>query len=102
MLPRQRMSSSGTPCEAGYLYIPVCFLALLYLVYLAECWHSRAQLSLQGHAQSLAEVLAVVQQMRSAEPVVWSAHFHFYHFHFFLNIFIQGVTKICVNNLGVF
>lgn len=70
-LPRQRLSSSGTPCEAGYLYIPVCFLALLYLVYLAECWHSRAQLSLQGHAQSLAEVLCFVQQMRSAEPVVW-------------------------------
>ncbi|KAJ1522634.1 hypothetical protein ONE63_001806 [Megalurothrips usitatus] len=71
MLPRQRMSGSGTPCEAGYLYIPVCFLALLYLVYLAECWHSRAQLSLQGHAQTLAEVLCFVQQMRSAEPVVW-------------------------------
>ncbi|XP_034237816.1 transmembrane protein 151B-like, partial [Thrips palmi] len=71
MLPRHRLSSSGTPCEAGYLYIPVCFLALLYLVYLAECWHSRAQLSLQGHAQSLAEVLRFVQQMRAAEPVVW-------------------------------
>lgn len=71
VVPRQR--ASGSPCEAGYLYIPVCFLALLYLVYLAECWHSRAQQSLQGQgqAQTLAEVLCLAQQMRSAEPVVW-------------------------------
>lgn len=77
-LPRHRLhSASAAPCEAGYLYIPACFLALLYLVYLAECWHSRAQLSLQGHAahagqaQTLAEAMGFVQQLRSAEPVVW-------------------------------
>uniref|UniRef100_A0A672Q1R2 Transmembrane protein 151A n=1 Tax=Sinocyclocheilus grahami TaxID=75366 RepID=A0A672Q1R2_SINGR len=28
-----------SPCSNGYVYIPVAFLAMLYIVYLVECWH---------------------------------------------------------------
>ncbi|GFO04848.1 transmembrane protein 151b [Plakobranchus ocellatus] len=35
------------PCKEGYIYIPVAFVVMLYLVYLVECWHSHARLELR-------------------------------------------------------
>ena len=30
-----------------YVYIPVAFVLMLYLVYLVECWHSHTRIELQ-------------------------------------------------------
>ncbi|XP_049943403.1 transmembrane protein 151B-like [Schistocerca serialis cubense] len=60
-----------SPCEDGYLYVPVAFLALLYLVYLVECWHCTARLDLQGPRAEAAQVLERVRLMKEAQPVVW-------------------------------
>ncbi|XP_049769034.1 transmembrane protein 151B-like [Schistocerca cancellata] len=60
-----------SPCEDGYLYVPVAFLALLYLVYLVECWHCTARLDLQGPRAGAAQVLERVRLMKEAQPVVW-------------------------------
>ncbi|XP_064115409.1 transmembrane protein 151B-like [Macrobrachium nipponense] len=59
-----------SPCEEGYLYIPIAFLAMLYLVYLVECFHcpTRAQLT---HTTPATQVLAMIESMKSALPVIW-------------------------------
>lgn len=59
-----------SPCEDGYLYIPVAFLAMLYLVYLVECFHcpTRTQIT---HTTPAAHVLAMIEAMRTAQPVIW-------------------------------
>ena len=36
-----------SPCHDGYVYIPVAFVIMLYLVYLVECWHSHTRIELQ-------------------------------------------------------
>lgn len=28
-------------CDDGYIYIPVAFVLMMYVVYLVECWHCR-------------------------------------------------------------
>src|SRR5690348_17148351 len=35
-----------SPCEDGYVYIPIAFVIMLYLLYLVECWHSNARIQL--------------------------------------------------------
>lgn len=37
---------TASPCEEGYVFIPVAFMAMLYLVYLVECWHCTTRLEL--------------------------------------------------------
>ena len=51
-----------------YVYIPVAFVLMLYLVYLVECWHSHTRIELQykvctsmKHSKSLNEHLMSLQ-----------------------------------------
>ncbi|CAM4587235.1 transmembrane protein 151A [Caretta caretta] len=60
----------ASPCSDGYLYIPLAFLAMLYLLYLVECWHCSAQARRQPRA-STASVHQLVQRMQQAAPCVW-------------------------------
>ncbi|XP_026514937.1 transmembrane protein 151B, partial [Terrapene carolina triunguis] len=60
----------ASPCSDGYLYIPLAFLAMLYLLYLVECWHRFAQARRQPRA-STASVHQLVQHMQQAAPCVW-------------------------------
>jgi len=59
-----------SPCDKGYVYIPVAFMLMLYLVYLVECWHctAREELNTKVHVTS---VMETVRLMREAQPIVW-------------------------------
>uniref|UniRef100_A0A8C2GH88 Transmembrane protein 151Ba n=1 Tax=Cyprinus carpio TaxID=7962 RepID=A0A8C2GH88_CYPCA len=59
-----------SPCSNGYIYIPVAFLVMLYMVYLVECWHcySRNKLHFKVDLESVAER---VQRMQQATPCIW-------------------------------
>ncbi|GLH15833.1 Uncharacterized protein GBIM_20254 [Gryllus bimaculatus] len=85
-----RSTRLTSPCEDGYMYVPVAFLAMLYLLYLVECWHCTAG---GGAGAALgwggagggggggggpgdgvvdrACLLQRVQEMREAQPHVW-------------------------------
>ncbi|XP_039293984.1 transmembrane protein 151A [Nilaparvata lugens] len=65
-----RSARQMSPCEEGYIYIPVAFMAMLYLVYLVECWHCTARVQL-GYREDASTVLHKVHQMRQALPIVW-------------------------------
>ncbi|XP_068085686.1 transmembrane protein 151B-like [Anabrus simplex] len=65
-----RSTRQMSPCDDGYIYIPVAFMAMLYLVYLVECWHCTARIEM-GHKVDTASVLEKVRQMREAQPIVW-------------------------------
>uniref|UniRef100_UPI00358FDF70 transmembrane protein 151B-like n=1 Tax=Myxine glutinosa TaxID=7769 RepID=UPI00358FDF70 len=59
-----------SPCSSGYIYIPLAFLLMLYVVYLVECWHCFAH----GQTQQRAETDGVyerVQHMQTATPCIW-------------------------------
>ncbi|XP_013405325.1 transmembrane protein 151 homolog [Lingula anatina] len=58
------------PCDDGYVYIPVAFVVMLYLVYLVECWHCHTRLELRGRSD-VNTVYEKIQAMREAFPVVW-------------------------------
>ncbi|KAG7153288.1 transmembrane protein 151B-like [Homarus americanus] len=59
-----------SPCEDGYLYIPIAFLAMLYLVYLVECFHCPTRIQLT-HTTPASHVSTMIESMRSAQPVIW-------------------------------
>lgn len=40
-----------SPCSTGYVYIPLAFLAMLYVVYLVECWHCFSKTAMLAHAE---------------------------------------------------
>lgn len=40
-----------SPCYSGYVYIPLAFLAMLYVVYLVECWHCFSKMAMLAHAE---------------------------------------------------
>ncbi|XP_035218578.1 transmembrane protein 151B-like, partial [Stegodyphus dumicola] len=61
---------TASPCEDGYVFIPVAFMAMLYLVYLVECWHCTTRLELAYKVDS-ATVYEHIQQMRETQPVIW-------------------------------
>ncbi|XP_062326240.1 transmembrane protein 151B [Osmerus eperlanus] len=67
-----------SPCSDGYLYIPLAFLLMLYVVYLVECWHCRAHSQLQVKAD-VDSVYERVLRMRQARPCVWwkAISYHF-------------------------
>ena len=68
-LPFQR-TGRVSPCEDGYVYIPVAFVVMLYLVYLVECWHCHTRLQLQCKVD-VNTVYERIQAMRDATPIVW-------------------------------
>ena len=66
-LQRSRQMS---PCEDGYIYIPIAFMVMLYLVYLVECWHCHTRVELHCKVDTNT-VYERIQAMREAMPVVW-------------------------------
>ncbi|XP_014065762.1 transmembrane protein 151B isoform X1 [Salmo salar] len=67
-----------SPCSDGYVYIPLAFLFMLYVVYLVECWHCQACSELQCKAD-VDSVYERVLRMRQARPCVWwkAISYHF-------------------------
>lgn len=61
---------TGSPCADGYIYIPVAFVILIYLVYLVECWHCHTRIELK-HKVDVQTVNYKIRQMREAFPIVW-------------------------------
>ncbi|XP_076238755.1 uncharacterized protein LOC143181926 isoform X2 [Calliopsis andreniformis] len=59
-----------SPCDDGYIYIPVAFMGMLYLVYLVECYHSPIRIDLL-HAESQDSVLSKISQLKCAQPTIW-------------------------------
>nr|XP_046193229.1 transmembrane protein 151B-like [Oncorhynchus gorbuscha] len=58
------------PCSSGYVYIPLAFLAMLYVVYLVECWHCYSKTAILAHAET-AEVYERVTRLQQATPCIW-------------------------------
>uniref|UniRef100_A0A3Q3X9G7 Transmembrane protein 151A n=1 Tax=Mola mola TaxID=94237 RepID=A0A3Q3X9G7_MOLML len=48
-----------SPCYSGYVYIPLAFLAMLYVVYLVECWHCFSKTAMLAH------------RLQQATPCIW-------------------------------
>uniref|UniRef100_H3CGA2 Transmembrane protein 151A n=1 Tax=Tetraodon nigroviridis TaxID=99883 RepID=H3CGA2_TETNG len=59
-----------SPCYSGYVYIPLAFLAMLYVVYLVECWHCFSKTAVLAHAE-FQEVFERVQRLQQATPCIW-------------------------------
>ncbi|KAM8900358.1 transmembrane protein 151A [Spinachia spinachia] len=59
-----------SPCSSGYVYIPLAFLAMLYVVYLVECWHCYSKTAMLAHAE-FQEVYERVQRLQQATPCIW-------------------------------
>ena len=63
-------SDSVSPCDDGYIYIPIAFVIMLYLVYLVECWHCHTRIQLQ-YKVDVSSVYDRIQAMSESIPVVW-------------------------------
>uniref|UniRef100_A0A674DH94 Transmembrane protein 151Ba n=1 Tax=Salmo trutta TaxID=8032 RepID=A0A674DH94_SALTR len=59
-----------SPCSNGYIYIPVAFMVMLYVVYLVECWHCHTHNQLQ-HKVNVESVGERVGRMQQATPCIW-------------------------------
>lgn len=57
-----------SPCSSGYVYIPLAFLAMLYVVYLVECWHCFSKTAMLAHA----EFQVSVKKSRTASTLTLS------------------------------
>ncbi|XP_029170679.1 uncharacterized protein LOC114940266 isoform X3 [Nylanderia fulva] len=68
--PVKSMKHLSSPCDDGYIYIPVAFMGMLYLVYLVECYHSPIRIDLL-HAESQDSVLSKLTQLKMAQPRIW-------------------------------
>ncbi|XP_077477597.1 transmembrane protein 151B [Stigmatopora argus] len=67
-----------SPCSDGYIFIPLAFLLMLYVLYMVECWHCRARSELQCKAD-VDNVYERVTRMRQAQPCIWwkAISYHF-------------------------
>ncbi|XP_034015513.1 transmembrane protein 151B isoform X2 [Thalassophryne amazonica] len=67
-----------SPCSDGYLYIPLAFLLMLYVLYMVECWQCRTRSELQCKA-AVDSVYERVLLMRQARPCIWwkAISYHF-------------------------
>lgn len=67
-----------SPCSDGYIYIPLAFLLMLYVLYMVECWHCRARSKLQCKAD-VDSVYERVLRMQQAQPCIWwkAISYHF-------------------------
>uniref|UniRef100_A0A3Q1FB80 Si:dkey-13p1.4 n=1 Tax=Acanthochromis polyacanthus TaxID=80966 RepID=A0A3Q1FB80_9TELE len=75
---RHSMIYHDSPCSDGYIYIPLAFLLMLYVLYMVECWHCRARSELQCKAD-VDSVYERVLRMRQAQPCIWwkAISYHF-------------------------
>ncbi|KAK7907628.1 hypothetical protein WMY93_016240 [Mugilogobius chulae] len=58
------------PCSNGYIYIPLAFLVMLYVVYLVECWHCHTRNELQ-YKVDVDNVTERIERMQQATPCIW-------------------------------
>uniref|UniRef100_H2ZYS8 Si:dkey-13p1.4 n=1 Tax=Latimeria chalumnae TaxID=7897 RepID=H2ZYS8_LATCH len=67
-----------SPCSDGYVYIPLAFLVMLYVVYLVECWHCHTKSELQCKAD-MDSVYERIRRMQQATPCIWwkAISYHF-------------------------
>ncbi|XP_030075159.1 transmembrane protein 151A [Microcaecilia unicolor] len=59
-----------SPCSSGYIYIPLAFLGMLYVVYLVECWHCFTRNEMR-HRMDIGSVYEKIQRMQRATPCIW-------------------------------
>ncbi|XP_054169127.1 transmembrane protein 151B-like [Oppia nitens] len=59
-----------SPCDEGYVYIPIVFMSMLYIVYLVECWHCSTRFELI-YGLNADAVYTHIEQMREAQPIIW-------------------------------
>ncbi|XP_078388777.1 transmembrane protein 151B-like [Cetorhinus maximus] len=59
-----------SPCSSGYVYIPLAFLMMLYVVYLVECWHCYTKNEMQ-HKVDVNSVYERIQRLQQATPCIW-------------------------------
>ncbi|XP_076836469.1 transmembrane protein 151A [Brachyhypopomus gauderio] len=59
-----------SPCSNGYIYIPVAFLAMLYVVYLVECWHCYSKTAHLAKVE-ISQVYDRIQRLQQATPCIW-------------------------------
>ncbi|CAL1280964.1 unnamed protein product [Larinioides sclopetarius] len=59
-----------SPCDEGYIYIPVAFMVMLYLVYLVECWHSSTRLELTYKVDAN-DIHQYIERMKEAKAIIW-------------------------------
>uniref|UniRef100_A0A4W3JPH0 Transmembrane protein 151Bb n=1 Tax=Callorhinchus milii TaxID=7868 RepID=A0A4W3JPH0_CALMI len=64
------MMYHDSPCSDGYVYIPLAFLVMLYVVYLVECWHSHTRNELQ-YKVDVESVYEHVERMQQSTPCIW-------------------------------
>ena len=64
------MMYHDSPCSNGYIYIPLAFLVMLYVVYLVECWHCYTRNQLQ-YKVDVDSVVERIQRMQQAMPCIW-------------------------------
>lgn len=69
-LTKAQRSAQISPCEDGYIYIPIAFVVMLYLVYLVECWHCHTRIELH-YKVDINTVYDRIRAMREAMPIVW-------------------------------
>ncbi|XP_058871892.1 transmembrane protein 151B-like [Acipenser ruthenus] len=62
--------SLDSPCSSGYVYIPLAFLTMLYVIYLVECWHCYSKSAGQQRAE-ISGVYERVQRMQQSTPCIW-------------------------------
>lgn len=60
-----------SPCYSGYVYIPLAFLAMLYVVYLVECWHCFSKTAMLAHAE-----FQVIVALTHSGFLTWSEKTH--------------------------
>lgn len=65
-----------SPCSSGYVYIPLAFLALLYVVYLVECWHCFSKTAMLAHAefQVCVKSSSLVTLRTHSNPTEWRVY----------------------------
>ena len=66
----RRHDSAELSCKGDYMYIPVAFLVILYVVYVVECWHCQTQIELH-YKTNVHLVYDYIQALRNAVPIVW-------------------------------
>ncbi|KAM9316050.1 transmembrane protein 151B isoform 1-T1 [Gastrophryne carolinensis] len=64
------MMYHDSPCSNGYVYIPLAFLVMLYVVHLVECWHCYTKNQTQ-YKVDLESVTERVHRMQQATPCIW-------------------------------
>lgn len=57
-------------CDDSYVYIPVAFVLMMYIVYLVECWHCRLRAELDDRVDA-STVYELIRQLTDATPIVW-------------------------------